>query len=55
MAKNPDRILRVFKSSVKSVKLKKKVRKFVFIKWLAARVRLCFFKNTIQLQLSTKY
>ena len=26
------------------------MRKFVFIKWLAAKVRLCFFKNTIQLQ-----
>ena len=28
---------------------------FVFIKWLAAKVRLAFFKNTIQQQLYTKY
>ena len=34
---------------------KKQVRKFVFIKLLAGKVRLCFFKNTVQLQLSTKY
>ena len=55
MAKHPDRThLRAFKSSVKSVNKKQKVRRFVFIKWLAAKVRLCFFKNTIQ-QLSTKY
>ena len=25
------------------------------MEWLAAKVRLCFFKNKIQLQLSTKY
>ena len=31
------------------------MRKFVFIKWLAAKVRLSFFKNTIQLKLYTKY
>ena len=46
---------RAFKSSVKSVNWKKQVRKFAFVKWLAAKVRLCFFKNTIQLRLSEKY
>ena len=33
----------------------KKVRKIVFITWLAAKIRLSFFKNTVQLQLSTNY
>ena len=56
MAKHPDWMhLGAFKSSVKSVNKKQKMRKFVFIKWLAVKVCLCFFKNTIQLQLSTKY
>ena len=31
------------------------MRKFVFITLLAAKVRLCFFKNAIQQQLSTKF
>ena len=31
------------------------MRKFVFITLLAAKVRLCFFKNATQQQLSTKY
>ena len=56
IAKHPDRThLRACKSSVKSVNCKQKVRKVVFIKWLAAKVPHCFFKNTIQLPLSTKY
>ena len=46
MAKHLDRTyLRAFKPSVKSVNYEKKVRKVVFIKWLAAKVRLRFFKN----------
>ena len=44
----------MFKSSDQSTRKKKKVRKFLFIKWLAAKIRLWFFKNAIQLQLSTK-
>ena len=56
MAKHPDRRhLRVFKFSVKSVNWNQKLKKFVFIKWLAAKGRLAFFKNAIQQQLSTKY
>ena len=31
------------------------MRKLVFIKWLAAQVGICFFRNTIQLELHTKY
>ena len=38
-----------------SLNYKQKVRTFVIIKCLAAKVQLCFFKYTIQQQLSTKY
>ena len=56
MAEHPNRMdLRAFKSSVKSLNFNTKVRKFVFIKWLTAKVRLCFFKYRIELQLSTKF
>ena len=56
MAKLSDRShLRAFKPSVKNLNWKQKVKKFVFIKWLAAKIRICFFKNTIQLQLPRKY
>ena len=56
MAKHPDwRHLRVLKFQVKSVNKNQKLRKFVFIKGLAAKVRLAVFKNAIQQQLSTKY
>ena len=56
MAKHLDRRhFRAFKSSFKSLNYKQKVRKSVFTKWLPAKVCLTFFKNTIQLQLSTKY
>ena len=48
MAKHPDRThLRAFKPSVKSVNQEQIVRKVVFIKCLAAKVRLHFFKNAI--------
>ena len=46
MAVDLDRTnVRAFKSSVKSAKLKRKLRKFVFIQWLPAKIYLCFSKH----------